>query len=255
MSAEKNLPPLPDGVTLEDLLISLRAALETCHDTDWSLRQFKTSISHALAALAQQAPVESAGLDPLRFIRHALKLADCLPDSEIAYTLRLYLNGATPLPSGRCLTCSGHGLVGGHMPDGSGHGEPCPDCNAPQPSVPAEFDVRTILLDVVPGDGSGLEVYAKNVGDVERVLTELSESEESLRVQVDILKAAVEARGKVSKVAPVSLPEMTDEEIIEAMKSAGWPKVLVNHVAGARTFMTDLSRKSTGNDPDCNAPA
>lgn len=126
---------------------------------------------------------------------------------------------------------------------------------AQQPAVPAEFDVRTILLDVVPGDGSGLEVYAKNVGDVERVLTELSESEESLRVQVDILKAAVEARGKVSKVAPVSLPEMTDEEIIEAMKSAGWPKVLVNHVAGARTFMIDLSRKSTGNDPDCNAPA
>lgn len=49
------LPPLPDGVTLEDLLIPLRAALETCHDTDWSLRQFKTPISHALAALAQQA--------------------------------------------------------------------------------------------------------------------------------------------------------------------------------------------------------
>ena len=49
------LPPLPDGVTLEDLLIPLRVALETCHDSDWSLRQFKTPISHALAALAQQA--------------------------------------------------------------------------------------------------------------------------------------------------------------------------------------------------------
>lgn len=49
------LPPLPDGVTLEDLLIPLRVALETCHDTDWSLRQFKTHISHALAAIAQQA--------------------------------------------------------------------------------------------------------------------------------------------------------------------------------------------------------
>lgn len=49
------LPPLPDGVTLEDLLIPLRVALETCHDTDWSLRQFKTPISHALAAIAQQA--------------------------------------------------------------------------------------------------------------------------------------------------------------------------------------------------------
>ena len=49
------LPPLPDGVTLEELLIPLRVALETCHDSDWSLRQFKTPISHALAALAQQA--------------------------------------------------------------------------------------------------------------------------------------------------------------------------------------------------------
>ena len=49
------LPPLPDGVTLEDLLIPLRAALETCHDSDWSLLQFKTPISHALAAIAQQA--------------------------------------------------------------------------------------------------------------------------------------------------------------------------------------------------------
>ena len=49
------LPPMPDGVTLEELLIPLRVALETCHDTDWSLRQFKTSISHALAAIAQQA--------------------------------------------------------------------------------------------------------------------------------------------------------------------------------------------------------
>ncbi len=49
------LPPLPDGVTLEDMLIPLRVALETCHDSDWSLRQFKTTISHAIAALAQQA--------------------------------------------------------------------------------------------------------------------------------------------------------------------------------------------------------
>lgn len=49
------LSELPDGVTLEDLLIPLRAALSTCHDTDWSLRQFKPHITHALAALQPAA--------------------------------------------------------------------------------------------------------------------------------------------------------------------------------------------------------
>lgn len=29
----------------------------------------------------------------------------------------------------RCLTCNGHGLVGGHMQDGSGFAEACPECN------------------------------------------------------------------------------------------------------------------------------
>lgn len=34
-------------------------------------------------------------------------------------------------------------------------------------------DVRTILLDIVPGEGSGREVYARSCADVEKVLTEL----------------------------------------------------------------------------------
>lgn len=33
----------------------------------------------------------------------------------------------------KCQTCNGHGLVGGHMQDGSGYGEGCPDCN-PEPA-------------------------------------------------------------------------------------------------------------------------
>lgn len=33
----------------------------------------------------------------------------------------------------KCQTCNGHGLVGGHMQDGSGYGEGCPDCN-PDPA-------------------------------------------------------------------------------------------------------------------------
>lgn len=43
-----------------------------------------------------------------------------------------------------------------------------------------ETDVRSILLDVVPGpDGMGVEVYAQNVGDVERKLSELCDKLES----------------------------------------------------------------------------
>lgn len=33
----------------------------------------------------------------------------------------------------KCKACNGHGLVGGHMQDGSGYGEGCPDCN-PEPA-------------------------------------------------------------------------------------------------------------------------
>lgn len=50
------MPELQEGATLEDLLIPLRAALNTCHDTDWSLRQFKPHITHALAALQSAQP-------------------------------------------------------------------------------------------------------------------------------------------------------------------------------------------------------
>jgi hypothetical protein len=33
----------------------------------------------------------------------------------------------------KCLTCNGHGVVGGYAHDGSFDGMDCPDCNAPQP--------------------------------------------------------------------------------------------------------------------------
>lgn len=48
-------------------------------------------------------------------------------------------------------------------------------------TVPApELDVRKILLGIVPGDGNGLEVYAKSVEDVERKLTEMGQRIEDL---------------------------------------------------------------------------
>ena len=43
-------------------------------------------------------------------------------------------------------------------------------------------DVRTILLDVVPGDGSGFEVYAKSCADVEAMLSLQSQRIEDLEL-------------------------------------------------------------------------
>lgn len=45
---------------------------------------------------------------------------------------------------------------------------------------PPECDVRKILLRVVPGDGNGEEVYAKNVREVEDLLTEMGQRIEEL---------------------------------------------------------------------------
>lgn len=42
-------------------------------------------------------------------------------------------------------------------------------------SIPVDCDVRKILLRVVPGDGDGLEIYARNVNDVEILLSEMGE--------------------------------------------------------------------------------
>ena len=83
----------------------------------------------------------------------------------------------------------------------------------PAPSVPAtpNVDVRTILLAIVPGDGNGEEVYAESVDDVVAKMTELSEREESLRTQVDLLTAAVEARGReIAKLKATGEPVQAD---------------------------------------------
>ena len=51
----------------------------------------------------------------------------------------------------------------------------------PAQAVPPECDVRKIMLDVVPGiDGEGHEVYAKNVADVVKLLTEMGQRIEDL---------------------------------------------------------------------------
>lgn len=56
---------------------------------------------------------------------------------------------------------------------------------APQQSnIPKELDVRTILLDVVPGDGDGLEVYATSVADVEAKLCKMGEELEDWQLGI-----------------------------------------------------------------------
>lgn len=55
----------------------------------------------------------------------------------------------------------------------------------PQPEVPKEIDVRTILLHVVPGeDGMGEEVFAKSVADVEKKLGAMGEELEDWRLGI-----------------------------------------------------------------------
>lgn len=111
------------------------------------------------------------------------------------------------------------------------------------PAVPAEFDVRTVLLDVAPGDGNGLEVFAKNVDDVVNKLTELAESEDSLRTQVDLLTAAVEARGKrIAQMGerPAPAAPVSDDQILKAW-SAVLPQGLQNTadlLKGVRTLLS-----------------
>lgn len=52
-----------------------------------------------------------------------------------------------------------------------------------------EFDVRRIMLDIVPGDGDGYEVYAKNIGQVEEALSKGYMEVEDLQGRVETLRA------------------------------------------------------------------
>jgi uncharacterized protein YfcZ (UPF0381/DUF406 family) len=68
--------------------------------------------------------------------------------------------------------------------------------------------VTNIMVDVVPGDGSGFEVYARSVSDVEKLLTNLSEKAEnyesetiSQRHHIAMLEARIEASRKQVAVA------------------------------------------------------
>ncbi len=63
---------------------------------------------------------------------------------------------------------------------------------AAQEPVPADCDVRKILLEIVPGDGDGFEVFAKNVADVEAKLCDLGGRLEDWELGIRRLPAAQE---------------------------------------------------------------
>lgn len=87
-----------------------------------------------------------------------------------------------------------------------------PQPTATQP-VASEFDVRRILLDIVPGDGDGLEVYAKSAQDVERKLTEMGQRIEDLEsatpTQAEAMVAAERNRWRAA-IAPEIPADMKD---------------------------------------------
>lgn len=62
-----------------------------------------------------------------------------------------------------------------------------------------ELSVERILLDVVPGDGEGHEVYAKSVEEVEAALTAEAERAEALEAERDQLRAEVEALTRLAQ--------------------------------------------------------
>jgi len=84
------------------------------------------------------------------------------------------------------------------------------------------LSVTNIMLDVVPGDGDGLEVYAKSVADVEAVLSKLQAENESLRLQCGgmqmTLDEVTELLDSISKCYASTLSLHTLDKITAALK-------------------------------------
>ena len=65
------------------------------------------------------------------------------------------------------------------------------------------LSVTKVMLDIVPGDGDGYEVYAKSVSDIETKLGALSEENEELQFALEQLRAelaAIKAQDTVGEV-------------------------------------------------------
>jgi hypothetical protein len=77
--------------------------------------------------------------------------------------------------------------------------------------IPPELDVRKLMLAIVPGDGDGLEVYAKNVKDAEEHLAAEYEREEEklFAMKAERDKALADAKSWAD-IATVAMQERDD---------------------------------------------
>ncbi|CAJ4108352.1 Uncharacterised protein [Burkholderia pseudomallei] len=97
--------------------------------------------------------------------------------------------------------------------------------------IPEDCDVRNILLDVVPGeDGEGQEVYARNIADVERLLSEMGEKLDA----VDAAKqpAPSPADERAAKISDyLNAPGMWAQVYCCAVFVRGWPSDMARSAA------------------------
>jgi hypothetical protein len=89
---------------------------------------------------------------------------------------------------------------------------------APAALVPEHLDVRRIMLAIVPGDGSGHEVYAKSVDEVVNTLTELSE-------RIEVLEAEAKAAQTLTVIDPNHWVPCSPEWITKGGNCATAPRL------------------------------
>lgn len=79
-----------------------------------------------------------------------------------------------------------------------------------------KLSVRNIMLAIVPGDGSGQEIYAESVDDVVNTLTKIEEQNETLQAQVDALAGSLREIVNLCAVGDVD----------ESTEALGWGAVI-----------------------------
>ncbi|WP_313695040.1 DUF551 domain-containing protein, partial [Achromobacter mucicolens] len=92
-------------------------------------------------------PIESAPKDELILVGPTKRMGICVAmnhsrDGWVTETCNEWFSIYTPthwmpLPEEPCMTCNGHGMVGGLTPHSGYDAQPCPDCT-PAPSAPGD---------------------------------------------------------------------------------------------------------------------
>ncbi|WP_324658310.1 hypothetical protein [Burkholderia thailandensis] len=129
-----------------------------------------------------------------------------------------------------CRACDA-GVCSVHGPEQRMAGVKVGDSQPAAAPIPEDCDVRNILLDVVPGeDGEGQEVYARNVADVERLLSEMGEKLDA----VDAAKqpAPAPADERAAKISDyLNAPGMWAQVYCCAVFVRGWPSDMARGAA------------------------